>query len=897
MLRVAGLPIEVVGDLRCAETAAWAEQLLRSEDELRDQGNRLSDRLGLLIGAREDGGVRRALLGLRRAVFNGRIPANAGAAADLVNRLDPAVGAALEQWLRARGRHDEMLAAGPDLLAGEIDRTRDHLRRLLDEEVLRSGLLLASPALDAQLDGFAAGDARTPDKRRRKVERTVLAYLYRTACKTSPFSSFTAVALGEVTAEPDPAGWDVVIAPGRTGHPQLNVIVLQRLAELILADPERRRDLMVSPASGWGREDDRVRFVRRSLTAGANDSAVTFDAVSDQLFFLRRSGALERMLGLFDHRPAMRYRELIDWLIAAEQATYEVSERYLGALLSLGMLQVPSLSVDVHSTDPLRDFCGSLFDIGAGWATQLAQTLQSAVSCIDGYPVADVAGRREALRTIARIMRLAEREITPDPDAESVLPQTMLYEDVRSDTAVTRDEHAWHQLAVPPLRSLEQILPTFDITLPQKLTLKGFFLARHGRGGRCDDLLKLVHEFHEDFFDEYLKATAGRRHFDETADYEPELDWLGLPDIAALDAARRAFVTQIRRIWDDRGGADEIVLTESAINDVADRLPPAPDGVIAQSHFLQLSRRGDRSLLVHNGSYAGLSFAFSRFTPCFDRDADPAGEQLAARLRRSNRQLQPPGVVFAEITGGPATSNLNLHGRLTDYEIVGPGESGSMPAEFQIPLDDLFLEHDPAVDRLVLRSRRLACQVIPVYLGYLVPQVLPAIPRTLILLSPTSMPAINVWGGVPEGPAAGGVTSRPRVRLGDLVLSRRSWTVRAADLPARGMQTTSSAWFLQWHRWRHQHGLPARVFATRVGARPTPGGRSKPQFVDFDSYLSLTALDALLTDPDLRLRFAEMLPGTGELHVHSDRGAHVAELVVETLRVNAASRGEEEPGQ
>jgi hypothetical protein len=190
--------------------------------------------------------------------------------------------------------------------------------------------------------------------------------------------------------------------------------------------------------------------------------------------------------------------------------------------------------------------------------------------------------------------------------------------------------------------------------------------------------------------------------------------------------------------------------------------------------------------------------------------------------------------------------------------------------------------------------------VIPVYLGYLVPQVLPAIPRTLILLSPTSMPSINVWGGVPEGPATAGVTSRPRVRLGDLVLSRRSWTARAADLPARGVQTSSSAWFLDWHRWRLEHGLPARVFAARVGTGPRPaGGRSKPQFVDFDSYLSLTALDALLTEPDVRLRFQEMLPGAEELHVHSERGAHVAELVVETLRFNpnATNREEQEHDQ
>ena len=50
----------------------------------------------------------------------------------------------------------------------------------------------------------------------------------------------------------------------------------------------------------------------------------------------------------------------------------------------------------------------------------------------------------------------------------------------------------------------DRILPAFDLTLPQRMTFKGFFLARFGHGGRCDDLLRLVHDFHEDFYDQYL---------------------------------------------------------------------------------------------------------------------------------------------------------------------------------------------------------------------------------------------------------------------------------------------------------------------------------------------------------------------------------------------------------
>ena len=51
------------------------------------------------------------------------------------------------------------------------------------------------------------------------------------------------------------------------------------------------------------------------------------------------------------------------------------------------------------------------------------------------------------------------------------------------------------------------ILPAFERgTAAAALVLKGFFLARTAVGGRCDDLLRLVHDFHEDIFTQYLQV-------------------------------------------------------------------------------------------------------------------------------------------------------------------------------------------------------------------------------------------------------------------------------------------------------------------------------------------------------------------------------------------------------
>ncbi|ONK09848.1 lantibiotic dehydratase [Streptomyces sp. MP131-18] len=882
--RVAGLPTEAVRLLRSPEARRWADEVLTREARLAAEGERVGDLLHGVVGGLADEAARRALLRLRREVFNNRLPADRDAALGLVARLDPAAGDAFGRWLSDRLALAEREAAGADLLAAETARTRAELRRLAAGPRLRDGLLLASPALDAQLDGWLAAPTEGTDKRSRKIERSLLAYLYRTACKTSPFSSFTAVALGAFSEAQD-AGGALATAGPWTSHPRLNVAALGRIAQAVVADPARRADLPVTPASGWGRDEERVRYVRRWVTTGDDDTAVTFDTVKDRLFFLRRSGALERMLAFFAERPEPRHGELARLLAADQQVPEAEAEAYLAALLDVGMLQVPCLTVDVHDTDPLDAFRSALRALGREWADRTADALAGAADCLDRYPGAGPEIRRDLLADLRGHLAGVQRDLGAPPR----VPRTVLYEDVVAP-AVTGAGPRLRAALSAPLRGIEPLLPAFDLTLPQRLTFKGFFLARHGSGGRCADLLGLINDFHEDFFDQYLSFTAKRSRFDAAGDPVPEENWLGLPQLKALDAARAAFVAGMRARWAASGDSDgdgdsELVLDEALVAEVAAELAPLPAGPSLYSHHVQLAEPAgagqDGPLVVLNRSYGGLSFPFSRFTHCLDTGRGPG---LAAGLRERAARLAPPGAVFAEVTGGPVSSNLNLHRRLTDYEIVCPGERSSVPPECRISLEDLVIEHDAAADVLRLRSVRLGVEVVPVYLGYLVPLALPEVPRTLLLLSPTSMAPLDVWGGVPEGLPRGGVTRRPRVRYGRLVLSRRSWSAPATALPPRARGAGDARWFLGWHRWRREQGLPERVFATVSGGDARGATGAKPSYVDFDSPLSLTAFEALVREPGARVVLREALPGEAGPHTAADDGEHVTELAVETVR-------------
>jgi hypothetical protein len=899
MLRVAAMPFASVDALRCPEAADWARNVLVEEERLGVAGAALSDPIGALVPTVEPETDRRRLLDLRRQVFNNKLPRDLPAALALAATLDDAIARLLTAWLHERARWEDLRTSGAETYRVELARSRIELARLSADDRLRLGLLLASPTLDGQLDAFLRTGRL--DKRGRKVERSLLSYLYRTACKTSPFSTFTALALGRFDT-PLAAGPITRISGGWSSHPRLNVVVLARLAECIAANDELRADLPVSLASGWDLDDDRIRYVQRSHESGGDDSAVSFDAARDRLFFLRRSGALESLIAYLGDHPSVRYRDLVTLLAERQGAPEREADHYINALVQLGILQTSGLHTDVHSPDPVRAFQHVLRQIERPWADRAADLLDGPVSCIDQYAAADLPTRRALLATLRRELG-AVTEALGAPGAS--LPRTILYEDVRAaDDFAICDQGTWTELAAAPLRSLGRILPAFDVSLPQRLTLKGFFAARYGAGARCEDLLKFVHDFHEDLFDQYLRLTSARGE-EPDGSPAPEENWLRLPEITALDRARAAFIDQMRRrLAALPPHAEELELDDAVIDAVAACLEPLPAQFAPHSHFLQLARRDPEPLVVLNDSFGGLYFPFTRFTHCFDTasssnavssdaanssaasEALPGG--LSGRLREASRLRPPPGAVFAEITAGAATTNLNLHGRLTEYEIVCPGEPSSASGRDRIELDDLYLEHDPAADRLALRSRRLGCEVIPLYLGYLLPMMLPEIPRTLLLLSPTSRAAVEVWRGVPQGPENGGVTVRPRVRYRSIVLSRRSWTAARGSLPPRAAPDNDADWFLGWQRWRAQHRLPVRVFATVYdpdtgSGRPSWLAGSKPQYVDFDSPLSLIALEGLAADGGCRVVFEEMLPGPDDLHVASHRGRHVAELALELL--------------
>jgi hypothetical protein len=358
-----------------------------------------------------------------------------------------------------------------------------------------------------------------------------------------------------------------------------------------------------------------------------------------------------------------------------------------------------------------------------------------------------------------------------------------------------------------------------------------------------------------------------------------------------MNAASQATVDYISNAYKEQntaGDLQELVLGDAFFQTVASHLPAIPGELQSNTFFSQLAHANSETLLVLNQIYTGLTLMFSRFAYCF---SDGQRNAVVATLRTTLKQIQPPGAIFVELKGGYDATNLNLHPALTQYELVCPGELSMRPPEEQILLSDLSIQDDVEVGCLRLYSRKLSKEIIPLYLGFLVPMALPVIQQILLNFSYLSMCDMNVWRSVKIAEPDASTIFYPRVRYKNIVLQRAVWQIALEVFPMREPGQSDATFYLNVSRWRKERGLPAQVFFSPTAMASDADTQSqraittsvsyKPLYVDFDNYFSVLLLEATIRQINVPFMLTEMLPSSNDQWFEHNQQPYVSEFVFE----------------
>jgi len=861
VVRSAGLPAPALTSLRFERSWHHAAAVLAERERLAAEGRQLADLLHDVIGRLSEPRSRGAVLALRRALYQGRRPAQRAWDAAVEAHLPAVLGTQVGDWVARAGLCADRAAELDELLAKERIEKEIVLLDVVRDAGFRRARTASSPVLADELDKWLADPSRSVS---RKLAPKLARYIARAAAKTSPYSSFTGSGFG-VWADGGPAV-RLHDAP-RTAVVEVNAILVRAIEHAIVERSAANDRRSVRANSSLTRSADQVRF----LGARTGEPIVTTTATPllDRCLALVREGSATDVVTLRQHVARL-----------APSSSAEAVGRFVDSLLDGGVLEARPPVADT-AVDRLAGLIEWLWDDEPDLAAVrgLHEVIRrpAAVEYVDGH-------RRWRARAAPAVQRIFTAVRDHLPSAAGPAPaRAVLHENVLHTAPVaTLSADCW-QPALADLHIVRQWLAAVDPSAPLRLALAELWRDRFGAGGERSfmDFHRLAQEARKDGGG---TAAAAVRTFLGTDALLPSS-----PQAAASPIPRIREFAELRRRELDR-------LSQGAGPDGVVRLPAATvAGVVAGwpawlraphslSCYVQLRGGGPDVRLVLNVAGTGYGRGRSRLAWLL------AATGVSALPTR--RPEYRDGVLVAEL-GGTFDSAVNMRWPATAYEIDYPFTVSARPDGERIPLHDLVVRHDPATDRLTLRSARLNAPVRPVHTGLMADFLLPPAARLLCLafsdthLLHPSIPLDSTFAD-PER-----VVHRPRVEIGRVVLRRAAWSVPAAAVPVRAAGETDGGYLLRLAGWLRSQGIPEQTYvrvpdqpgaqepAPRAAMRAALSKARKPVRVDVADLFAVLNLERDLRAAAGPVLFEEELPAPADAIAGPDGVPRVTEYLVE----------------
>ena len=561
--------------------------------------------------------VQRVLISLKRDIYNARAPRDAAAAREATAVIQPALQHQVAEWLEAMNERAELTHKGEKILDREIEQKRRILKSAARDPDFRKGMLLASPNFERSLDVYLDSSDQGLNRRLRLAERSTLLYLLRTACKTSPFSTLTAVAHGRFE------GTDSDASPERPlrvpnmekrSVSRLNVAVLSRVSAALLACCELLDLLPLRMKPDCQLDGNRIRFSRRMVTFLDDAEPLTM-SVKEASFQLPLSATLRALYDVMSGGCELSMHQLAEFLAAKSGAGLKEIEDLLRVFVGLDLLFAPRLRPVLNSIDPAENYCEKLESLGVSRLGPALDLLRDASESANLYGTSSLSERPRQLQEIGRQLTGVFEQIDA-PGAQ--LPQTLVYEDCTVTGGHLRaNETEWRSMG-GSLAAFQRLLPLFDTMLPPRMAMKGVFRVLWGEGRRCDDVRAFAELFYQDYHAPYWRAQSDGGITDESGNLRPALNVFHSPEITLLDRGRQEFADYLRSRSAEDAGAYEITLSSEALLQIAERLPATVPALQSHSFFAQPALTADGSWLVLNNVYGGLTQMMSRFVHLFE---------------------------------------------------------------------------------------------------------------------------------------------------------------------------------------------------------------------------------------------------------------------------------------
>ncbi|MEV6158631.1 lantibiotic dehydratase [Nonomuraea sp. NPDC052129] len=830
-VRVAGMAVGDLEDLRFTRTWSLVDELLDTSAMVASEGAALSEALHEVIGDNARPDLKPLLVALRRALFSTRTPQARTRSEEVLRVLPDGLDQRITAWLGHLERRDALEGALLGVLAAERREKTTRLREVVAADAFRQGLAQSSPVLSAELDKWLAGQADAVPGRQTLLRLT--RYVARVAAKTSPYATFTAAGFGHWT-EHGPA---VVPAQRlvRRGVAELHPFVVERIWRALADRPELidRVRLRVNPSAT--EDEGRIWF----LGAGPSEpirSVPAVDAVRAVLDAVRTA--------TYPTEPALRARFRHDGQAA----------RLVAVLLEAGLLERRRPYAD-QSGDPLGELITWLpADHPA------ADALRRLDEAVATYPdltcAAERAHRAQQIDEQARSLSLGEglvRLITPNLGEKPVRLVTPSPETTLLIGGVTRcGKERWRPV-FDDLDVVRELLGLLDMDLPVKLAATALFREKYGPSASVP-FLRFYRQAHQ------AAELRGLLHPPPGGNSGD-----GPPALAEL---RRQTWRTLRAAGEDPSGV--IRVDPALVRKLAAGWPRhvrAPRSICCYGQALTTPQGPG---LVVNTIACGYGRGLGRLHHLLAQATDG----IPVLDRHEISEIDHHEV--AECLGAFGTS-LNLRpavGRAIDYPFTTDDSLDALPpAELRVSFE--------GERQLVVLRDADGSEVRPMHLGLLAPYLLPPAYSFLVRVFGEPPVALQPGQRLGGGRESGG-WRWPRLEVGRVTLARARWRLPAGELPTPGKGESEAAYLVRFARWLAEHGIPRRFFARVIPADRAKGfftKARKPLYVDVANCFLLFDLARAASDPGDLVVLEEVLPDLADNPRYGDDGTRVTEYM------------------
>jgi hypothetical protein len=928
LIRVSGGSFERMQALEFNETVRTAEKIYHLEEKLADIKQTISRGFYQLIPRIEDREIQNLLLNCRRDIFNEReIPLTAREAFN--SHLPGELKKAVRDYLETRESIRELKIQVEAVYLREAAETRKNFRTLAADPVLQKGLLLSSQSLLKRIPGYLGKESPT-NKKDFQTQRGLMKYISRMYCKTSPFSTFTNLALGK----PEPAagpGTPFLQTPGgeNTGivhHIRLNNFLYEHLQTLLCKNPLINRHFLVRP--------------NPTLEKGADDYLYLTNSRNIEAFQrISINPVLEVFLDLTaGKREGIKIKDLIAAIVRGEyiEAAPEEIDAYILQLLEYGFFEY---NIGVSGIDPdwdikLREVLDAMETPGSPvpFTRELSDTLGKIRTLARGYGQAPCRQREKILEDsfqqykdicmklheaagLSREREKQEEETVIDDETFKhtantgfhFTPEQMFYEDTTVNITPGLDEKRLTEFIYSLHGMLRQIRP-FRWHRPERAQMNHFFLEKYGKNTPVD-----LMTFYEDYYREIKKPEAewlkNKENKNGKNKYpEQENPFLKIPEVIKIEQEKKAWLDCFTAGLKKRliPGDDEVSICPGDLRRPNREYPGEKTGktrgtgcsygAFIQFYIEKQPGGGEKLKGVINSLFPGYGKLFSRFLHIFD--------QTVTRDIRQWNETAAGDELLAEDCDA-SYFNANIHPPLLPYEIRIPGGHNSLPPKNQLPITQLQVRWNEKENALQLIDRHTQKQVYVFDLGFqghsgrsrlfqlLEKFTLAEYPFILPLIRSTNEIAGKSSEKEKKKNSAGIIHVNPRIVYDhSIVLQRKTWYIPRERLPGKEPGETQWAYFLRIDKWRRHLQIPEEVYVyvtdrTHIKA-PGPGksgqgpGRDdyKPQYISFANPYLIDLLEKMIKRVPRGLKVVEMLPNSRQLLQFRGK-RHVTEFTVQ----------------